>query len=209
MEYSMNDTIGLRRAVDRILLGDVEPILKLLAEDVDFCVAVGGDEPICLEESGKQPVVDYFTALGELVTFWQMDYTARGDQLIAWGKESFTIENCALEGGCEFALVFDVSEEGVITRFLVVEDLPSFIRDGGSLASSGIGRPSRSFPSLSWLRSSPHSGYVSVGSSERHPPSTLPSPEDEISGLLPAPRVPRRMPAALLRPGSRPTMLTS
>jgi hypothetical protein len=129
MEYSMTDTIELRRAVDRILLGDVEPILNLLAEDVDFCVAVGGDAPICLEESGKQPVVDYFTALGGLVTFWQMDYTARGDQLIAWGKESFTIENCALEGGCEFALVFDVSED-LITRFLVVEDLPAFIRAG-------------------------------------------------------------------------------
>jgi hypothetical protein len=128
-EYSMNDTIELRRAVDRILLGDLEPMLDLLAEDVEFCVAVGGDEPICLDDSGKQPVVDYFTALGGLVTFWQMDYTARSGQLIAWGKESFTIENCGIEGGCEFALVFDVSE-GLITRFLVVEDLPSFILAG-------------------------------------------------------------------------------
>jgi ketosteroid isomerase-like protein len=125
----MNDTIQLRRAVDRILLGDLDPMLDLLAEDVEFCVAVGGDTPICLDDTGKQPVVDYFTALGELVTFWQMDYTARGDQLIAWGKESFTIQNCAIDGGCEFALVFDLSE-GLITRFLVVEDLPSFILTG-------------------------------------------------------------------------------
>jgi len=124
-----NDIKSVRHAVDRILLGDLEPMLDLLADDVAFCVAVGGDEPICLEETGKQAVVDYFTALGGLVTFWQMDYTPRGDQLIAWGKESFTIENCALEGGCEFALVFDVSE-GVITRFLVVEDLRSFISAG-------------------------------------------------------------------------------
>jgi hypothetical protein len=135
----MNDTIELRRAVDRILLGDLEPMLDLLAEDVEFCVAVGGDEPICLDDSGKQPVVDYFTALGGLVTFWQMDYTARGDQLIAWGKESFTIENCGIEGGCEFALVFDVSE-GVITRFLVVEDLPSFILAGSASANRELVR---------------------------------------------------------------------
>jgi hypothetical protein len=67
-----------------------------------------------------------------VVTFWQLDYTARGDQLIAWGKESFTIENCEIEGGCEFALVFDVAA-GLITRLLVVEDLPSFIRAAGSL----------------------------------------------------------------------------
>ena len=135
----MNTTIELRRAVDRILLGDLDPMLDLLAEDVEFCVAVGGDEPICLDDSGKQPVVDYFSALGGLVTFWQMDYTARGDQLIAWGKESFTIENCALEGGCEFALVFDVSED-LITRFLVVEDLRSFILAGSPSANRELVR---------------------------------------------------------------------
>jgi len=123
----MNDMAAVRRAVDRLLLGDLEPMLDLLSEDAAFCVAVGGDEPICLEDSGKQPVVDYFTALGGLVTFWQMDYSARGDQLIAWGKESFTLENCELEGECEFALVFDLSD-GAITRFTVVEDLPAFIR---------------------------------------------------------------------------------
>lgn len=128
----MNDMAAVRQAVDRILLGELEPMLELLAEDITFCVASGGDEPVCLEDSGKQPVVDYFIQLGGLVTFWQMDYTGRGDQLIAWGRESFTIENCELEGGCEFALVFDLWEN-LITRFMVVEDLPAFIRAGGSL----------------------------------------------------------------------------
>jgi SnoaL-like domain len=135
--YWMTDTIALRRAVDRMLLGDLDPMLDLLADDVDFCIAVGGDSPICLEDSGKQPVVDYFTALGGLVTFWQLDYTARGDQLIAWGKEHFTIETCGIEGGCEFAMVFDVAD-GLITRFLVVEDLPAFIR-AGSLEAQTAG----------------------------------------------------------------------
>jgi hypothetical protein len=128
----MDDIAAVRRAVDQMLLGDLGPILDLLAEDAEFCVAVGGDEPGRLEDSGKQAVVDYLTCLGGLVTFWQMDYTARGDHLIVWGRESFTIENCGLEGGCELALVLDVSE-GVITRFMVVEDLPSFIRAGGAL----------------------------------------------------------------------------
>jgi len=129
----MNDVAEVRQAVDRILAGDLAQMLDLLADDVEFCVAVGGDTPFCLEDPGKQPVVDYFTALGGLVTFWQMDYTMRGDQLIAWGRESFTIERCEFQGGCEFALVFDVSH-GQIIRFLVVEDLPSFIREGRSVA---------------------------------------------------------------------------
>ena len=80
-------------------------------------------------------MAEYFAALGGVVAFWQIDYGATGEQVIAWGKESFTVERCGLEGGCEFALVFDL-DDGRITRFLVVEDLPSFVRDGGSLGES-------------------------------------------------------------------------
>ena len=123
----MNDMIAVRRAVDRLLAGALGPMLDLLAEDVEFEVAGGGDVPGCRKDSGKQPVVDYFTALGGVVAFWQVDYTATGGQVIAWGKESFTVEHCELEGECEFAMVFDLSE-GMITRFLVIEDLSSFIR---------------------------------------------------------------------------------
>ena len=140
-------TAAVRRAVDRILLGDLDPMLGLLADNADFCVAVGGEEPVCLKDSGKEAVVDYFTALGGLVTFWQMDFTTRGDQLIAWARESFTIDNCELEGACELALVFDLDEDR-ITRLMVVEDLPSFIRGGGSLIEASAHwepelRPSR------------------------------------------------------------------
>jgi hypothetical protein len=123
----MNDMTAVRRAVDRLLAGALGPMLDLLAENVEFEVASGGDVPRCRKDSGKQPVVDYFTALGGLVAFWQIDYTATSGQVIAWGKESFTVEHCGLEGGCEFALVFDLSES-MITRFLVIEDLASFIR---------------------------------------------------------------------------------
>jgi ketosteroid isomerase-like protein len=134
----MNDTTAVRRAVDRLLAGALGPMLELLAEDVEFEVASGGDVPGCRKDWGKQPVVDYFTALAGLVAFWQMDYTATGQQVIAWGKERFTVEHTGLEGGCEFALVFDLSE-GMISRFLVIEDLPSFIRGGGSLGR-GVSR---------------------------------------------------------------------
>jgi ketosteroid isomerase-like protein len=131
----MNDMTAVRRAVDRLLGGDLRPMLDLLAEDVEFEVATGGDVPGCRKGSGKQPVVEYFTGLGGLVAFWQIDYTATGEQMIAWGKESFTIEHCELEGECEFALVFDLSD-GMVTRFLVIEDLPSFMRGGGSLVEA-------------------------------------------------------------------------
>ena len=131
----MSDITGVRRAVDRLLEGDLEPLLELLAEDVEFEVVGGGEEPERSKEWGKQAVADYFTALGGLVAFWQIDYTARGEQVIAWGKESFTIEHCELEGGCEFALVLDFPED-TIARFQVIEDLGRFMRSGGSLVEA-------------------------------------------------------------------------
>lgn len=128
----MDEMTAVRRAVERVLEGSLGPLLDLLAEDVEFEVTTGGDVPERSKHSGKRPVADYFTALGGLVAFWQIDYTASGEQVIAWGKESFTVQGSGLEGGCEFALVFELSE-GRITRLSVIEDLTSYIQDGGSL----------------------------------------------------------------------------
>ena len=118
----MDDMTAVRRAVDRLLGGDLEPMLDLLAEDVRFEVAGGGDSPEYRTAWGKGAVADYFTALGDLVAFWQIDYGAVHGQIIAWGRESFTAEPCGLEGGCEFALVFEMTG-GEIGRFVVIEDL--------------------------------------------------------------------------------------
>ncbi len=137
-QFPMDDMTAVRRAVDRLLGGDLGPMLDLLAEDVEFEVAGGGESPEYTKDSGKQAVADHFTALGELVAFWQIDYGAVDGQVIAWGKESFTVEHCGLEGACEFALVFDLAR-GRITRFLVIEDLPSFYRRGGSLVDASSG----------------------------------------------------------------------
>ena len=126
----MDDMTAVRRAVDRLLGGDLGPMLGLLEEDVRFEVAGGGDSPEYRRHSGRQAVGDYFTGLGELVAFWQIDYGAVDGQVVAWGRERFRAEPCGLEGGCEFALVFDLSH-GRITRLVVIEDLPSFMRNGG------------------------------------------------------------------------------
>ena len=63
--------------------------------------------------------------LGELLAFWRMENSAIDGRVIAWGDESFTVKGCGLEGGTEFALVFDL-RQGRVTRLLVIEDL-SFI----------------------------------------------------------------------------------
>jgi hypothetical protein len=116
---------AVRGALDRLPAGALGPLIDLLAEDVEFEVASGGDVPGCRKDSGKRPVLDYFAALGGLVEFWQLEYSALGGRVIAWGEESFTVDGCGLEGGTEFALVLDVRQD-MVTRLLVIEDV-SFI----------------------------------------------------------------------------------
>jgi ketosteroid isomerase-like protein len=122
----MDELTAVRGAVDRLVSGALAPLIELLANDVEFEVASGGDAPTCRKHAGQQAVADYFDALGDLATFWRMDeFSANGERVIAWGDESFTVEGCGLEGGTEFALVFDL-RHGRVTRLLVIEDL-SFI----------------------------------------------------------------------------------
>jgi hypothetical protein len=126
----VNDITALRRAVEQLLEGNLGPLLGLLPEDVKFEVAGCGEVPESWMGSGTRPVVDYFTALGALPSFWQIDYSPVDGQVIAWGRERFTVLGCGLEGESEFALVFDFAG-GRIVRLQVIEDLAAFVREGG------------------------------------------------------------------------------
>ena len=129
----MDNVALVKRLVDRILLAtDLDPVLHLLADDLSFKVAIPGAMPICFADSGKQGMVDYFKALGGIVTFWRVEYFGQGEHVIAVGKERFTMGNRDLTADSDFALVFDV-RDGLITRLLVVEDLTSFIKDGNQV----------------------------------------------------------------------------
>jgi ketosteroid isomerase-like protein len=134
-EASLENTTAVRGAVDQLLAGNLGPLLALLAEDVELEVADGEDLAGNHTDSGPAAVAEYFTGLGGLPAFWQMDYTAAGEQVIAWGTERFTVDGCGLEGACEFALVFEIAD-GAITRLLVVEDLRAFVRATASRPAS-------------------------------------------------------------------------
>src|SRR3954451_12414847 len=122
----MDELTAVKGAVDCLVSGALAPLIELLASDVEFEVASGGDAPGCRKDSGQQAVADYFDELGDLPAFWRMDeFSAIDGRVIAWGDESFTLAGCRLEGRSEFALVFDL-RDGRVTRLLVVED-PSFL----------------------------------------------------------------------------------
>jgi len=124
--HATTDNLALIRDIlERMLpASDLQPLLDHLADDVVFTVAGpeggvnadGGD--------GKAAVAEYFGTLGALVTFWRVKYAWSGGRVVVLAEERFTIEPIGLAAQSELALIFDVNE-GLITRLLVVEDLPA------------------------------------------------------------------------------------
>jgi len=131
-DTQVDDLTAVRRAVDRLLGGSSSELLDLLADEVELDVTPGGRMASRSRGSGKQTVADYFAALGALVAFWQVEYTARGRRVIVQGTEAFTIQPLGLEGACEFALMFELSG-GLVSRLQVIEDTRSSLHLGSSV----------------------------------------------------------------------------
>jgi hypothetical protein len=93
-----------------------------LAEDVVFEVTPPEGMPTAPERRGKQEVLDYFTGLGDIVTFWQVRCLGDGERVVVVGTESFTIPRYGITLGGEFALLLHICDR-LITRFLIIEDL--------------------------------------------------------------------------------------
>lgn len=101
---------------------DFAPLATHLADDVVFEVTPPGGGPATPEHRGKTAVVDYFTSLGDIVTFWRVRCFGDGDRVVAVGAENFTIPRYGVTLGSEFALLLHMCG-GLITRFLIIEDL--------------------------------------------------------------------------------------
>ena len=103
---------------------DLEPLLDHLADDVVFAVTIPGGGPALHQGRGKAAVRDYFSALGDLIAFWQIKSSWSGGRVVVVAEERFTLQPCDLLVQSEVALIFDVRDE-LITRLLIVEDPPA------------------------------------------------------------------------------------
>jgi ketosteroid isomerase-like protein len=99
---------------------DFHELAAHLAEDVVFEVTPPGEAEV-VEARGPDPVVDYFTALGDIVSFWKVRCYGEGERVVAVGAERFTIPRGVTLGG-EFAMLLHVCGDR-ITRFFIIEDL--------------------------------------------------------------------------------------
>ena len=120
----MNNLAWLQNLLDRsFATRDFTDLAGHLAQDVVFEVTPpGGSGTTAPELRGRQAVIDYFTSLGDIVTFWRVQCYGDGDRVVAVGAESFTIPRYGVTLGSEFALLLRVCDQ-TITRFMILEDL--------------------------------------------------------------------------------------
>jgi len=75
-----------------------------------------------LEGNGRDAVVSYFSALGDIVSFWRVTCYGEGERVVALGSERFTIPRYGVTLAGEFALLLHICGDR-ITRVLIIEDL--------------------------------------------------------------------------------------
>jgi ketosteroid isomerase-like protein len=115
-----NATFIQRLFDDAFATLDFRNLAAHLAEDVVFEVTPPGEADV-VEARGRDAVVDYFTALGDIVSFWKVRCYGEGERVVAVGAERFTIPRGVTLGG-EFAMLLHVCGDR-ITRFFIIEDL--------------------------------------------------------------------------------------
>jgi ketosteroid isomerase-like protein len=120
----MNNASLIQRLLDHAFSTlDFRVLAEHLAEDVVFEVTPPHGEPGLIEARGRRAVVDYFTSLGDIVSFWRVRCYGDGERVVAVGAERFTMPRYGVTLGGEFALLLHLCG-ATITRFLIIEDLP-------------------------------------------------------------------------------------
>ncbi len=118
----MTNATFIQRILDHAFTTlDFQGLAAHLAEDVVFEVTPPTGDAEVVQTQGREAVVDYFTSLGDIVSFWRVRCYGDGERVVAVGAERFTMPRGITLGG-EFALLLYVCGER-ITRFLIIEDL--------------------------------------------------------------------------------------
>jgi hypothetical protein len=119
----MNSVAWIQRILeDAFATRRFDALAAHLADDVIFEVTPPEGGRSAPEQWGKAAVVDYFTSLGDIVTFWRVQCFGDGERVVAVGAESFTIPRTSVTLDGEFAILLHICDR-VITRFLIIEAL--------------------------------------------------------------------------------------
>jgi ketosteroid isomerase-like protein len=109
---------------------DWHPLIDHLADDVVFKATIPDGTPISGAFRGKQAVVDHLVRLGDILEFRQeqpLQFFGNGDRVVILGKETVDVKKSGVTvPGSEYATILEF-HDGLITRFLVIQDLSAVL----------------------------------------------------------------------------------
>jgi ketosteroid isomerase-like protein len=105
-------------------------LIDRMADDVAFKATIPEGTPVSGEFRGKEAVVEHLLNLGNVLEFHQekpLEFFGHGERVVVLGTESVEIKkNGVTVPHSEYADVFDF-KDGMVTRFLVVQDLTAVV----------------------------------------------------------------------------------
>lgn len=117
---SVDDNITLVwRAYDAFGRGDMEELLSLFADDIDWFVAGPATLPTAGARSGREAVAGMFESLGEtedMQEFVAVDFVGSGDDVVAFGRTRSQVKATGKAYETDWAHRFTV-RGGSIVRF--------------------------------------------------------------------------------------------
>jgi ketosteroid isomerase-like protein len=122
----------VRNAYDAFQRGDIEGVLRLVDDHVDWHGVKGaeGVAPHGGARKGRAAVADFFAQLGastEFTRFEPREFIAQGDQVVVIGEYAANIKPTARTVASDWAMVFTV-RDGRIVRFREWTDSAQLVR---------------------------------------------------------------------------------
>ena len=122
-----------RRVVEEIyaafVIGDIEGVLNLLTEDVEWYHPRGQDIPWGGYRRGRQQVAEFFKAIGDTIEverFEPVRFVVEGGSVSVLGSETARVKATGLHYDTEWVHVFTV-KEGKVSEFREYTDTATII----------------------------------------------------------------------------------
>jgi ketosteroid isomerase-like protein len=114
----------VKQGYERFGTGDIQGLLELFADDIQWTVPAIENAAFAGSRSGKASVAQFFTQLteGEEITeFAPTEFIAEGDKVVVIGKSAATVRSTGRSYSTQWVHIFTV-RDGKIAEFLEVFD---------------------------------------------------------------------------------------
>lgn len=109
----------VRMAYQKFLLGDLEGLLALFADDIEWELDAADNVPFSGVRRGKDEVMQFFDLLGKeqaALRFEPGEFIAQGDKVVALGHYAWNVKSTDRTYESDWAEVFTI-RDGKIVRF--------------------------------------------------------------------------------------------